>query len=85
MTNRPRGVLYIGVTARLAERVEQHRVGVGSQFCRRYRLARLVWAEAFADIRDAIAREKAMKAWRRDWKLALVEAGNPDWAELRPW
>jgi putative endonuclease len=82
MTNRPRGVLYIGVTATLPSRVWQHRKGKGSAFCNRYKLTRLVYAEQHASIQDAIAREKAMKAWKRDWKIELVEQANPQWADL---
>jgi putative endonuclease len=82
MTNKPRGVLYIGVTADLSARVMQHRTGTGSAFCRRYNLTRLVHAERHDDIALAIAREKALKAWKRDWKIALVETGNPDWRDL---
>lgn len=82
MTNRPRGVLYIGVAANLVGRVWQHRNGDGSDFCRRYNLERLVLAEPHLSIEEAIAREKAMKAWRREWKIALVEMGNPRWLDL---
>ena len=83
MSNKPRGVLYVGVTADLAARVDQHRRGEGgSAFCRRYGLDRLVYAEAHEEIDMAIAREKAIKAWRRAWKIELVEAGNPGWADL---
>ena len=82
MTNRPRGVLYIGVTATLPSRVHQHRNGKGSAFCKRYKLTRLVYAEQHASIQDAIAREKAMKAWKRDWKIELIEQGNPQWLDL---
>ncbi len=82
MTNRPRGVLYIGVTANLASRVGQHRNGEGSKFCTRYKLTRLVLAEQHDSIEDAIAREKAMKAWQRDWKIELIEQGNPQWLDL---
>lgn len=82
MTNRPRGVLYIGVTARLAERVHQHRIDRGSAFCRRYGLKTLVLAEAHEGIDYAIAREKALKAWKRDWKIALIEMTNPSWEDL---
>ena len=82
LTNKPRGVLYIGVTADLAARVTQHREGKGSAFCRRYNLTRLVLAERHATILEAIAREKALKAWKRDWKLQLIEAANPDWRDL---
>ena len=82
MTNRQRGVLYIGVTSNLAARVLQHRNGEGSAFCRRYKLTRLVLAEPHDSIDDAIAREKAMKAWKRDWKIDLVEQANPGWIDL---
>ena len=82
MTNTARGVLYIGVTANLPARVLQHRNGEGADFCRRYKLTRLVLAEPHATIEDAIAREKALKAWKRAWKIELVEAANPDWRDL---
>ena len=81
-TNKPRGVLYIGVTAHLAARVDQHRRGAGSAFCRRYGLKTLVLAEPHESIEGAIAREKALKAWRREWKPRLIEASNPDWRDL---
>ena len=79
MTNKPRGVLYIGVTADLAARVAQHRSGTGSAFCRKYGLTRLVLAEAHDDIVAAIGREKALKAWKREWKIRLIEESNPQW------
>ncbi len=82
MTNRPRGVLYIGVSADLVGRVWQHRNGEGSGFCRRYNLTRLVLAEQHDSIEDAIMREKAMKAWKRDWKIELIEQANPQWVDL---
>jgi putative endonuclease len=82
MTNHARGVLYIGVTANLAARIHQHRNGEGSAFCRRYNLGRLVLAEHHDTIDDAIRREKLLKTWKRAWKIALVEAANPDWRDL---
>jgi putative endonuclease len=82
MTNKPRGVLYVGVTANLAARVEQHRNGTGSAFCKRYNLTRLVLAEPHDEILSAIAREKALKAWQRDWKVQLIEDNNPDWRDI---
>ena len=82
MTNRPRGVLYVGVTSDLAARVHQHRLGLGSDFCKRYKLNRLVLAEPHATILEAIAREKALKAWQRAWKLRLIEEANPNWEDL---
>ena len=62
LTNRPDGVLYVGVAADIAARVHQHREGAGSSFCRRYNLTRLVLAEEYP-IDEAIAREKALKEW----------------------
>ena len=82
MADRYRGGLYTGVTANLAARVRQHRSGDGSDFCRRYDLDRLVWAEHAPDITDAIAHEKRVKRWRREWKFALIERGNPEWRDL---
>ncbi|KWV96135.1 GIY-YIG nuclease family protein [Erythrobacter sp. AP23] len=82
LSNRRDGVLYIGVTADLAARMVQHRSGKGSAFCRRYGLTRLIHAEEYEDISDAIAREKAMKAWKRAWKIELVERANPEWDDL---
>ena len=82
MTNKPRGVLYVGVTANLAARVTQHRAGEGAAFCRRYNLTRLVLAERHATIEEAITREKALKAWWRAWKIRLIEEANPDWSDL---
>ena len=82
MTNKIAGVLYIGVTANLAERIHAHKQGRGSAFCRRYGLHRLVLTEEFGTIEEAIAREKAMKAWKRAWKIQLIEASNPEWRDL---
>jgi len=82
VTNRPNGVLYIGVTSNLSARMMQHRAGTGSALCRKYGLKRLVLAEHHESIVDAIAREKAMKAWKRAWKIRLIEEVNPDWDDL---
>ena len=59
-----------------------HREGRGSEFCRKHGLTRLVYAERHDDIHDAIAREKAMKRWKRQWKLRLIRRDNPDWNDL---
>ena len=82
MADRYRGTLYIGVTSDLPARVSQHREGTGSEFCAQYGLDRLVWAERFATIEEAIAFEKRAKRWRREWKLDLIEKANPDWNDL---
>jgi putative endonuclease len=82
MADRYRGTMYVGVTAHLNARVVQHRNGDGSDFCQRYGLTRLVWAERGDTIEDCIAHEKRLKRWRREWKFALIEEGNPDWFDL---
>lgn len=76
------GTLYTGVTGDLAQRMEQHRDGKGSNFTTKYGVTRLVHVEAFADVDTAITREKAVKKWRRAWKLELIERGNPQWLDL---
>jgi putative endonuclease len=75
-------VLYIGVTSNLAARIEAHRSGLCDGFTARYRLCKLVYAEAFTYVHEAIAREKQLKGWRRERKIALIEAVNPNWLEL---
>ena len=82
MADRYRGTIYVGVTADIAARVHQHRTGAGSDFCARYGLVRLVYAEPADRIDEAIAREKAIKKWWRAWKIALIEVANPDWLDL---
>jgi putative endonuclease len=82
MSDRYRGTMYVGVTSDIAARVSQHRVGTGSDFCARYELKRLVWAERTDTIDAAIAHEKRVKRWRREWKFDLIEKGNPDWDDL---
>ncbi len=75
-------VLYTGITNNLARRVEEHRVGQGSQFTKRYQVHRLVYCEEHRQASDAIQREKQIKDWTREKKRALVEANNPDWTDL---
>jgi len=82
MTDRYRGTLYIGVTSDLAARAWAHREGRGSKFCARYGLTKLVYAEQAPTIVEAIAREKAMKKWKRAWKIREIERVNPDWLDL---
>jgi putative endonuclease len=82
MTNKPRGVLYVGVTADIAVRAQRQRNGTGSAFCKKYGLTRLVMVEPHDGITLAIAREKPLKAWKRDWKIRLIEESNPDWRDM---
>jgi putative endonuclease len=82
LCNKSHGVIYVGVTADLARRVWQHRSGEGGKFTRKHHCTRLVYVEPHDCIEDAIAREKAMKAWLRVWKLRLIQEQNPQWEDL---
>jgi putative endonuclease len=82
LTNRPNGVLYVGVTNDLVRWVFEHRSGFVEGFTKRYRLNRLVYFERFDDIRDAIQREHNIKHWSRAWKVRMIVATNPDWNDL---
>jgi putative endonuclease len=76
------GVLYIGVTNHLERRVAEHQSKHTQGFSSRYNTTKLVYFEPFSDIRNAIAREKQWKTWRRNKKVALIERVNPLWREL---
>ena len=75
-------MLYIGVTNNLERRVSQHKLKLIPGYTKRYNITRLVYYEAMPDIRDAIAREKELKGWRRAKKVALIESTNPRWRDL---
>ena len=76
------GTLYIGVTGYIADRISAHRAGKASQFTEKYGVARLVWYEFHQDFASAIEREKRLKAWKRAWKINLIEENNPNWDDL---
>jgi putative endonuclease len=82
LASRRHGTLYVGVTNDLVRRCWEHRAGLAEGFTRRYHVHRLVWFEHHEDIEAAIAREKRLKRWRRDWKIALIEEQNPEWSDL---
>ena len=82
LTNKPFGVLYVGVTADLPQRLTAHREGRGSVFARKWGCDRLVLVEPHATIEEAIVREKALKRWKRVWKLRLISEVNPEWRDL---
>ncbi len=82
MADRYRGTMYVGVTAYLPLRIQQHRKGTGSDFCAKYGLKKLVWAEFAENIEACIAQEKRIKRWQREWKFELIERANPDWDDL---
>jgi putative endonuclease len=69
--------LYIGVTNNVETRILQHKCGIGSAFTKKYQLKILLYYEKFETITDAIAREKQLKNWRREWKLNLIKEENP--------
>ena len=76
------GVIYIGVTGDLAERIYRHKNNLGSEFTSEYKVYKLVYYKRFEQIEDAIRREKQMKKWRRQWKINLIEENNPGWEDL---
>lgn len=82
MSDRDRGTIYIGVTAHMVGGRFSTAREPARNFCRRYDLTRLVSAERAERIADAIMREKAIKKWRRAWKIALIEKANPEWLDL---
>jgi len=81
LSNRSR-VLYVGVTRDLERRLEEHRQHLTPGFTQKYWVRRLVYFEVFGDPRAAIAREKQIKNWRREKKIALIESKNPLWRDL---
>jgi putative endonuclease len=82
MTNKPNGVLYLGVTADLARRLWEHKQGLLPGFTRRYGLKTLVWFQFFDDIRQAIQHETNMKHWPRAWKVQAIHRMNVYWEDL---
>ena len=76
------GTLYIGVTSDLVRRVHEHKTKVVPGFTKRYGVDKLVLFEIFDDPTNAIAREKELKKWRRDWKTRLIDEQNPNWDDL---
>ena len=77
LTNTYRTTFYTGVTANLKERIVQHIEGTGSKFTSKYNLKDLIYFEEFTDIEQAIAREKQLKNWHKEWKLNLIRKHNP--------
>jgi putative endonuclease len=82
LASRRNGTLYIGMTDDLSRRVWQHKTGELPGFTRRYGIKILVWYDVFETRDAAFLRERQMKEWRRAWKLELIEASNPQWADL---
>ncbi len=78
------GTLYLGVTNDIIRRVYEHKSKAVPGFTTRYVVDKLVWFEVYDDAITAIAREKELKKWRRDWKIRLIEEQNPEWVDLYP-
>jgi putative endonuclease len=82
LASRRNGTLYVGVTSNLIKRVWEHKNHVVEGFTDKYGVDRLVWYEPHPTMESAIRREKAVKEWKRAWKLALIEKSNPGWDDL---
>ncbi|MDW7709344.1 MAG: GIY-YIG nuclease family protein [Deferrisomatales bacterium] len=84
LASRRKGTLYVGVTSDLVKRVWEHRSDLVEGFTRKYRVHELVWFEQHETMEAAITREKRIKEWKRQWKVNLIEASNPEWRDLYP-
>ena len=82
LASKERGTLYVGVTNDLLRRAYEHKEGLAEGFTKRHGVKRLVYFETHDSIEAAIAREKHLKRWRRDWKVELIERDNPRWVDL---
>jgi putative endonuclease len=82
LASQMRGTLYVGVTSDLMGRLHQHRSNAIPGFTSRYAVHRLVHFEACDTMEAAIGREKQLKRWHRQWKIELIETGNPEWRDL---
>jgi putative endonuclease len=82
LASKKHGTLYLGVTNDIVRRVHEHRTKAVQGFTKRYSVDKLVWFEMYEGALAAIAREKELKKWRRDWKIRLIEEENPGWVDL---
>ncbi|MBX7258033.1 MAG: GIY-YIG nuclease family protein [Candidatus Hydrogenedentes bacterium] len=82
LASKLRGTLYIGVTSNPPQRISEHKTDAREGFTKKYNVKTLVDIEHFPTMREAIAREKQMKKWRRAWKIELIEKDNPEWKDL---
>lgn len=82
LANKRNGTTYIGVTSDLVRRIYEHKNDLVEGFSKKYMVHNLVYYERHDRIEDAIVREKQLKAWKREWKLRIIENQNPDWNDL---
>ena len=82
LASKRNGTLYTGLSGNLADRLSQHRAGIGSHFVKKYNVTRLVYLEWHDLYTNAMQRETSIKRWNRAWKIALIESVNPEWQDL---
>jgi len=82
MASARNGTLYIGVTSALLKRVHEHKSDAVEGFTKTHRVHVLMWFEQHETMESAILREKAIKEWKRAWKVELIEKANPYWRDL---
>jgi len=82
LASQKNGTLYVGVTSNLVKRVWEHKNNVVEGFTKKYEVHNLVWYELHESMEFAIHREKAIKNWKRDWKIRMIEEQNLDWHDL---
>jgi len=82
LTNAHNTVFYIGVTNNIVKRVFEHKTGLVDGFTKKYKLKKLIYLEEYSDIKEAIAREKQLKNWHRQWKINLIRKANPEFNDL---
>ena len=83
MANKPNGIIYIGITDNIEERVKEHKLKIyPNSFTAKYNCDKLVYFEEFENDEEAIKREKRFKKWKRDWKIKLIVEMNPSWIDL---
>jgi putative endonuclease len=82
LASHKQGTLYTGMTNNLERRVSEHKLQIVEGFTKDYGVAKLVYYELFQDVNAAIRREKQLKRWHREWKIALITKDNPDWKDL---
>ena len=84
LASKKNGTLYTGVTSELIKRVWEHKSEFVEGFTKKYKVHTLVYYESTTDVHEAIKREKNIQAWKREWKLRLIEENNPDWKDFYP-
>ena len=82
LASQKRGTIYTGITNDITRRIYEHKNGLIPGFTKQYKVTKLVYVESTNDVQSAIKREKQLKQWRREWKIALIEESNPEWRDL---